>query len=306
VYRVELDPTGGKPRGTPAPLGSTYSTDNGMSALSPDGKRVAYLATRPSLAGVATTVVVKSLDGGSERSYSNELMLSLPMWYPAGDALLLSAGRQPRGTGQAFYKLDLASGAITRLLENTVNWTQPGAAGQRDLSADGKTVYLSISGWIENPGGGGGVAAVDLATGETKRVYEADTPVQAVSLSPDNRSLAITTMGKLVVINADGTSPRTLVDESKPGGNLAGVAGLAWSPDGRYVFFVRRSGDGGPSGLWRVPASGGPASDTGVRALDLREIRGGPNGMLTYTAGFLQVSELWAMDNLLPMLKAGR
>jgi Tol biopolymer transport system component len=319
VYRVEMDSSSGKPKGAPVPLGNIYLTDNGMSALSPDGKRVAYLATRapstpPTLGGEpvdpgASAVVVKSVDSAVERSYSNDLMLSwAPMWYPGGEALLLAARRPPVGTGQAFYKLDLDSGRITKLLENTVNWTQPGAArGQRDLSADGKTVYLSVNNWNENlTGGGGGVASVNLATGETKRLYETDKGVNSVTLSPDNRSLVITTMGKLVVMNADGTSSRTLVDESKPDGNLSGVAGLAWSPDGRYVFFVRVRSDGTPLSLWRVPANGGEATDTGIRAPGLREIRGGPNGMLTYTAGLPQVSELWAMDNLLPMLQAGR
>jgi Tol biopolymer transport system component len=164
------------------------------------------------------------------------------MWYPSGNALLLAARRPPSGTGQAFYKMDLDSGRITKLLENTVNWTQPGAArGQRDLSADGKTVYLSVNNWNENlTGGGGGVASVNLGTGETKRVYETDKGVNSVTLSPDNRSLAITTMGKLVVMNADGTSPRTLVDESKPDGDLAGVAGLAWSSDGPLRFLCSR------------------------------------------------------------------
>src|SRR5207245_2894119 len=48
VYRAELDSASGKLRNTPVPLATTYTTNNGMSALSPDGKRVAYLATRAS------------------------------------------------------------------------------------------------------------------------------------------------------------------------------------------------------------------------------------------------------------------
>jgi Tol biopolymer transport system component len=318
VYRVELDPTSGKPRSAPIPLSGTYLTDNGMSAQSADGKRVAYLATRfpstpPTLGGVsvdpgASAVVVKSVDGGVERSYSNDLMLSwAPMWYPGGDALLLAARRQPGGVGQAFYKLDLDSGRITPLLENTVNWTQPGAArGQREMSADGQSVYLSMNSWNEALKGLGGVAVVNLSTGETKRVYQADGQVQAVSLSPDNRSLAVTTGGKVVVMNADGSNPRTVVDESRPDGNLSGVSGVAWSSDGRYVLFVRVGNDGTSASLWRAPATGGEASDTGIQAPGLREIRSGPNGMLTYTAGIARSLELCAMDNLLPMLKAAR
>jgi hypothetical protein len=64
--------------------------------------------------------------------------------------------------------------------------------------------------------------------------------------------------------------------------------------------------EGNSWSLWRVPAAGGEASDTGIRAPGLREIRGGPDGMLTYTAGYSQNVELWTMDNLLPTLKASR
>ena len=76
-----------------------------------------------------------------------------------------------------------------------------------------------------------------------------------------------------MVMNADGTSPRTLVDEEKPDGDLPGSpqARVSCRPDGRYVFFVRVRSDGTPLSLWRVPATGGEATDTGIRAPGLRE-----------------------------------
>jgi Tol biopolymer transport system component len=325
VYQASFDPVSGELRGVPVPLGNTYATNNGMSAISSDGKRVAYLATRagvgpPSLKGVyvdpgASAVVVKSVDGRMERSYSNDLMLSwAPMWLPDGAGLLLAARRQPSGNGQAFYRLDLDSGRITRLLEHTVNWTQPGAArGQRELSADGETVYLSVNVWNESKNGAGGIAAVSLSTGQVKRIYEADGAVESVSISPDNRSLAaITGRGatmtgrKLVVMNIDGSGLRTLFEPPADALPIVGVSGVAWSSDGKRVFFVRPEDDHGNWRLWQVPVNGGPPSDTGFQTQELREIRGGPNGTLTYTAGRSELSELWAMDNLLPMLKSGR
>jgi Tol biopolymer transport system component len=323
AFRAELDLQNGKLRGTPAALGSTYLANNGMAALSPDGKRVAYLATSasgetPSLiggsaAGGSPSVVVKSLGGGAERTYPTNLALSwAPMWLPDGKALLISGRRGRGGIGQAFYRLDLDSGQITRLLENTVNWQQPGAArGQRDLTRDGKTVYLSVNNW--GPAGaltpGGGVAAVSLASGETRRIYEAEGRIQAqaVSLSPDNRRLAVTTrnVGKpgstLLVMGADGSSPRVVFEST----DLAAVAGVAWSSDGKDILFVR-SVPGSDSQLWRISAAGGEPSATGIHGRRLREIQSGPNGAITFTSGSPKQAELWAMDNLLPIVKSSQ
>src|SRR5262249_4440479 len=163
---------------------------------------------------------------------------------------------------QAFYKLDLDAGRITRLLENGVNWVQPGyAIGQRELSGDGETVYLSVSQWAG--GEGGGLAAVKLSNGEVKRLYEAQGLV-AVSVSPDHRTLALITGGKVVVMGADGSNPRTLFESR----DLYSRAGVAWSSDNKHVLFVR-----GQTELWRVPTSAGEPAATGIRGTQLREIR---------------------------------
>ena len=79
--------------------------------------------------------------------------------------------RPPSGAGQAFYKMDLDSGRITKLLESTANWTQPGAArgaaGPVRLLAKEESPYLSVNNWNENlTEGGGGVASVNLSTGK--------------------------------------------------------------------------------------------------------------------------------------------
>src|SRR5262249_55112843 len=124
VYRVEFESAGGT-RSVPVSLGSTYTTDNVKSALSPDGKRVAYLARRPTNVGPGlgdTAVIVKSLEDGIEKRFSTDLNMDwAPMWFPGGGQLLLAARRVPAGNGQAFYRLDLDSGRITKLLEHSVN-----------------------------------------------------------------------------------------------------------------------------------------------------------------------------------------
>jgi Tol biopolymer transport system component len=250
--------------------------------------------------------MVKSLDGGVEKSFPVEVDLGwAPMWFPDGNDLLLSGRRVPKSTGQAFYRLDLDSGHVSTLLENTVNYSQPGnARGQRELSADGQTLYASLDWWgplvppttRDIPGG---IFALSLSNGQVKKVYETKGVVRAVSISPDNSTLAVIADGKLMVLGTDGATPRTLLESRDV--NVDG--GVAWSSDGKHVFFVH---NGRESELWRVSLSGGDASPTGISGVNIREIRRGPNGALTYTAGRTDHAELWALDNLLPMLTALR
>jgi serine/threonine protein kinase len=80
--------------------------------------------------------------------------------------------------------------------------------------------------------------------------------------SPDGRRIAFDSRSEdgvydIWTIDADGASPRRLTqdpgDENEP----------SWSRDGRFIYFSARRGESpifrvGASGVWRIPASGGP------------------------------------------------
>ncbi len=77
------------------------------------------------------------------------------------------------------------------------------------------------------------------------------------SWSPDGRLLTYTTDrdgGSLMVIPVDSGPPRAVIDASRPGMPTAGMA--FFSPDGSDIFFMS-PGNGGVSGIWRVPLNGG-------------------------------------------------
>ena len=56
----------------------------------------------------------------------------------------------------------------------------------------------------------------------------------------DDASSASRVGGKLVVMAWTAQVPEPLSMESKPDGILAGVSGVTWSSDGRYVFLCSR------------------------------------------------------------------
>jgi Tol biopolymer transport system component len=318
VYRAELD-TAGNVRTAPVPLASTYTAMNGMPALSPDGKQIAYLSTGtlfvpPGLLGGGggagvSRIIVKSLESGVEKAFSTDLNLrEAPVWFADGRGLLLNALR-PAGTGRAFHKLDLDSGRITLAFD-------PGKCcmgRSMALSRDGETLYTIGQ---ERDTGMESVLAVSIATGQVRTIYKTDgasphPQMYALALSPDGRMLAAMTnnpppepFAGVLLMGTDGSGVRTLY---KAHGDLRAFSGVTWSSDGKQVLFVHTGDQHRPgTELWRIAVSGGEPSPTGIRGPQLREIQSGPNGTLAYTDGLPKQAELWAMDNLLPLLKASR
>jgi hypothetical protein len=79
-----------------------------------------------------------------------------------------------------------------------------------------------------------------------------DLPVPA----PDGRGvLTISKEGDLVIVPLTGGAPRRLIS----GLQATPVRGFiwAWSPDGRFVYYIGKDPVGKKSGIWRVPAAGG-------------------------------------------------
>jgi Tol biopolymer transport system component len=77
------------------------------------------------------------------------------------------------------------------------------------------------------------------------------------------------------------------------------LAGLSWSPDSRFVFFLQQN----QSSLWRVAASGGAAAPVGeltkdpVRTIDVA--RDGRRVIFSTDRKGDSV-EVWALDKVLP------
>jgi Tol biopolymer transport system component len=159
------------------------------------------------------------------------------------------------------------------------------------------------------------VTRFDLSTGQQTRLYTVPNSgfVPGLSLSPDGQTLAILQFNlegsrmrpQVAAISVDGGAFRPLVNAAEGSGFMP-VQGLAWSADGRHVYFVRTK-KGEDSQLWRVPAAGGAAEYAGISAKGLRGIDVSADGSrVAFTAGERGNPELWVLENLIPALKAAR
>jgi Tol biopolymer transport system component/predicted Ser/Thr protein kinase len=127
------------------------------------------------------------------------------------------------------------------------------ATGSLALSPDGRHLAFSAVG----PDGRPGVWIHEMDSLQSRRLPDADTGPQAPPFfwSPDSRFVLFSGAQKLKKMDLAGGASETVCD--LPGPPIGG----SWSRDGVIIFGSNRGG------LWRVPATGGAA--TQLTALDL-------------------------------------
>ena len=215
-------------------------------------------------------------------------------WAPDGQSILI---RAYSGDGHVVvHTVNVESNAISTVLAQ-----EPANTTLSTWSSDLKT-YCGLR--------AGQVVAGRTETGEDKVIYKTTYPreVIATAISPDGRQVALGIRGR------NGTYSVRLVPVSggEPRDVVAGVSGafwfgwgIAWSPDGRYIFYAARPPANDPDrhlySLWRVATAGGEPVNTGISMTDLRDISVNPDGKrVAFSAGRLNGSENWVMENFLP------
>ena len=103
-----------------------------------------------------------------------------------------------------------------------------------------------------------------------------------------------------MTVPAGGGPARELARVKAPA-ELQPAIGYTWSPDDRFVYFLKRANANAPYELFRVPAGGGSEESMGLRGADLRDLDISPDGRrIAFSIGALGRSEIWAMNNFLP------
>jgi Tol biopolymer transport system component len=288
IFSAEIDAAAGRLRGRPTRLIDTHIGFNGQPAWSPDGKWIAYHSNR---AGAFThdagMVVVRSVQSGEEKTFqANGYMGTQPTWSADSQWLLQQVGGPG---GVRFYRADLKTGEFRPVVSTGAKYNVSGV-----LSPDGRTVYCPCPPDHMY----GAILAFDIANGQSRPIYIApagSNVAPALALSLDGRTVAFTLRNgqqlHLATVGVDGQGFRDF------GLELAQPSSIAWSGDGRSLYFIRQGKSARE--VWRVPAGGGAAEFTGLagRIGDLTVSKDSSRIAYTEQSGN-RGTKLWALEHI--------
>jgi Tol biopolymer transport system component len=291
VYTAELD---GKLNAAAGPSIATnrYLNSNLNGVWSPDGQYLAYLATAP----LGFFIRIQTVKTGEDRVVPARIPVSGPVrWFPDGQSLLVASRDARILNGQVgYYRVNIASGDAELLHQSASRHT---VSIRPDLSSDGKTIF-----YLETPGQ---PVRFDVDSRRETRLTplgsasEHDNQPWSLAVSPDGAQIAFLSPGRVVVLPAAGGEPRELVrlaGSSDPYERVDGLGGLAWSPDQRYLFFVKPD----IRAIWRVSLAGGEAENVLSSKGRIRALRMHPDGRRLAFDLVDNPSELWVLENFLP------
>jgi Tol biopolymer transport system component len=286
VYVAELDPGTGRV-GPPVRASRRLVGANRWPEWSRDGRFLAYVSTRTPGEGDLPVLSILTLDTGKRKDvFPRMTFISRLRWSPDGRSLLAN-GRDEMGLG-GLYRIDVQNGDVSSIVQSKGQ----GFPRQSAWSPDGRTIYRMAT----------GIRARDAATGEEKEIRSRD--ATDFALSPDGRFLAVPREDRaskssvLEIVAIEEGQARELLRVPASG---AFVHALAWSADGRFLFFTKDRGE--KRDLWRVAVESGETEKLGISMEGLSEVRPHPDGRrIAFSAGAFR-AEIWTMENLLPVVQ---
>jgi dipeptidyl aminopeptidase/acylaminoacyl peptidase len=213
--------------------------------FSPDGKRIAYTATRRN--GTDFDIFVQELpEGEPETVWEVSGYYTVADWAPDGRALIVS--RHHSNVNNDLYRLNLATGETTLLTGHEGEARFSGA----NVTPHGGSLYLAT----DRDGEFLRLARLDLATLALEYLTPDDRDVEGVELSRDGRYLVasrnVDGYSEVLLFNGRG---RRMPDPRIPEGI---VGGFEFSPDSGRLAFTLTAPERNPD-VWVVDLPDGDA-----------------------------------------------
>jgi Tol biopolymer transport system component len=291
IFVAELDPGTGEVVSPPIKAVKMYEGSNSAPDWTSDGKYIVCLSKRGKVS-VQGELSLLIRDTQTERIRElvpegvSGLNFHFIRWSPDGRSIL-GIGYDEKGNYGALYAIDAQSGKseiIARSDEKT------GVIFQPNWALDGKSLFFL------RRNGGRKIVHHDLDTGEEKVLYYSPAGTFNLVLSPDGKQLAFYAGDTVLVLPVSGGEPRNLLQEKD-------INTLAWSQDGRYLFFGKRhDAKSEVVDVWRIPVEGGDPQKLELSLSHLMHMRFHPDGRhIAFTASTQpEKRELWVMKNFLP------
>lgn len=302
IYSMEIDPETGKVISPPKRAVESNVGWNGASSFSKDGNYMAYISQRGLLPWQTNwgqeSLIIRNLNSGEERELIPKLktMRNGPraqlQWSPDGREILINGRNKLGNMGQ--YIVDVSNGKITRsFVRGSDDSWEP------VWSKDGANLFFYRAGNAEYSG----VYRVNRASGK-ETILCNEKNVHELALHPDGDTLAVVVdkHGIKLISTLDGKIRELL--KMDPKNVSAWRMSIAWSPDGKWLYFRKWINKTKGSELWRVSSDGNRVEDLKISFPQISFISIHPDGKrLTFTnspatsAGV--ESSIWVLKNFL-------
>lgn len=215
----------------------------GAITFSPDGKRLAFIRAR--------NLVVANADGSNEQILATHNPLDSfngqVAWSPDGKEIACTAGKVGQSPYETLVAVNVENGAEKPMTPQSWNTISPVA-----WLPDGSGVIISSLGRESEPNSQ--LWQLSYPGGEERKITNDLNDYRGASLAADSSGLVTLQENlslSLWIAPAGGTGPATKVPERT--GKTDGQVGVAWTPDGKIVYYSKASGSGD---LWLMNADG--------------------------------------------------
>ena len=249
---------------------------------SPDGEQLAFLLQSPMVRGgeASNTLAIQTLATGQVRTIPLKMSYAQRLqWLPDGRALIVQ-GTDLKGR-RGLYRVDISTASFEPIVY--------GAIPRYGIAPDGRRLFYAR---------GTAVVMRNLQT-EAEREIHSLPENSGMALSPDGNWLALKInrpadggRPSIQVVPAAGGEPRTI--HTLPDPDSSSWRELAWSPDGRYLFFTRNHTE-----LWQIPVAGGVPERVASNLSFISCISIHPDGRRLAVSSGNAKYEVWVMESLL-------
>jgi len=276
-YQGEVDLETGKVLVPPVQVTTRYTGSPSIPIWSPDGRNLAYISRRGPIGPGNNILTIRSAATGEERFLSPPLRFVNQIAWTSDGLSIIALGITEKGSG--IFRIDPETSGITKLADK-------GVAPR--LSPDGKTLVFAAEGPI--------IKKRNLDTGEESEVVKSG---MFYDLSPDGREVVFQVNGAVKIVSLDGGEPRELFRNSV---HPDWYYSLEWTRDGRYI--IVRARNTAISEIWRIPAQGETPQKLDLSVPKMWYFTLHPDSRhFVFSVREESKSELWVLENLLPVQK---